>query len=315
MKFALFSIITGTTWDAVRRLWEHGDRTGWDAACLSDHFMPNTADRLGDTLECWTTLASLATVVHRMRVGTIVAGNTYRHPAVLAKMAANVDVVTGGRLICGMGAGWQENEHQAYGLPFYTVGERLARLDEACQVLKLLWTREKATFAGRYYPLSDAPCMPKPVQQPHPELMIGGGGERVTLRIAAQHADHWNVWGGPAALAHKIAVLEEHCGRVGRDPKRITRSANMVVRLTDDRAEAEWLIAEVMKRFNRTEEQARDLTLVGSVAEVQDKVARLGEVGVDVLFVSSTFLPEDPRRLLDRVIGEVAPAFRTDRGR
>ena len=277
--------------------------------------MPNTADRLGDTLECWTTLASLATVVHRMRVGTIVAGNTYRHPAVLAKMAANVDVVTGGRLICGMGAGWQENEHQAYGLPFYTVGERLARLDEACQVLKLLWTREKATFAGRYYPLSDAPCMPKPVQQPHPELMIGGGGERVTLRIAAQHADHWNVWGGPAALAHKIAVLEEHCARVGRDPKQITRSANMVVRLTDDRAEAERLIAEVMTRFNRTEEQARDLTLVGSVAEVQDKVARLGEVGVDVLFVSSTFLPEDPRRLLDRVIGEVAPAFRTDRGR
>ena len=182
-------------------------------------------------------------------------------------------------------------------------------------MLKLLWTREKATFAGRYYPLSDAPCMPKPVQQPHPELMIGGGGERVTLRIAAQHADHWNVWGGPAALAHKIAVLEEHCGRVGRDPKQITRSANMVVRLTDDRAEAERLIAEVMKRFNRTEEQARDLTLVGSVAEVQDKVARLGEVGVDVLFVSSTFLPEDPRRLLDRVIGEVAPAFRTDRGR
>ena len=182
-------------------------------------------------------------------------------------------------------------------------------------MLKLLWTREKATFAGRYYPLSDAPCMPKPVQQPHPELMIGGGGERVTLRIAAQHADHWNVWGGPAALAHKIAVLEEHCARVGRDPKRITRSANMVVRLTDDRAEAEWLIAEVMKRFNRTEEQARDLTLVGSVAEVQDKVARLGEVGVDVLFVSSTFLPEDPRRLLDRVIGEVAPAFRTDRAR
>ena len=182
-------------------------------------------------------------------------------------------------------------------------------------MLKLLWTREKATFAGRYYPLSDAPCMPKPVQQPHPELMIGGGGERVTLRIAAQHADHWNVWGGPAALAHKIAVLEEHCGRVGRDPKQITRSANMVVRLTDDRAEAERLIAEVMKRFNRTEEQARDLTLVGSVAEVQDKVARLGEVGVDVLFVSSAFLPEDPRGLLDRVIGEVAPAFRTDRAR
>ena len=310
MKFALFSIITGPTWDTVRRFWEHGDRTGWDAACLSDHFMPNTADRLGDTLECWTTLASLATVVHRMRVGTIVAGNTYRHPAVLAKMAANVDVVTGGRLICGIGAGWQENEHQAYGLPFYTVGERLARLDEACQVLKLLWTQEKATFEGRYYQLADAPCMPKPVQQPYPELMIGGGGEKVTLKIAAKHADHWNVWGGPAMLAHKIAILEEHCARVGRDPRSIVRSANMVVRITDDRAEAEQLVGQVMKRFNRPEDQARDLMLVGSVAEVQDKLARLRDVGVDVLFVPSVFLPEDPRPLLDRVIGEVAPAFR-----
>jgi alkanesulfonate monooxygenase SsuD/methylene tetrahydromethanopterin reductase-like flavin-dependent oxidoreductase (luciferase family) len=246
-----------------------------------------------------------------MRVGTIVAGNTYRHPAVLAKMAANVDVVTGGRLICGIGAGWQENEHQAYGLPFYTVGERLARLDEACQVLKLLWTQDKATFEGRYYQLADAPCMPKPVQQPHPELMIGGGGEKVTLKIAAKHADHWNVWGGPVMLAHKIAILEEHCARAGRDPRSIVRSANMVVRITDDRAEAEQLVGPVMKRFNRTEEQARDLMLVGSVAEVQDKLARLRDVGVDVLFVPSVFWPEDPRPLLDRVIGEVAPAFRS----
>src|SRR5262249_54900778 len=115
MRFMFFSIITNATWSAVRRLWEHLDRTGWDGACLSDHFMPTTPARSGDTLECWTTLASLATVVPRMRLGTLVAGNTYRHPAVLAKMAANVDVVTGGRLICGIGAGWQENEHAAYG--------------------------------------------------------------------------------------------------------------------------------------------------------------------------------------------------------
>jgi F420-dependent oxidoreductase-like protein len=313
VKFALFSIITGPTWGTVRRFWEHGDRTGWDAACLSDHFMPNTPDRVGDTLECWTTLASLATVVHRMRVGTIVAGNTYRHPAVLAKMAANVDVVTGGRLICGIGAGWQENEHQAYGLPFYTVGERLARLDEACQVLKLLWTEEKATFEGRYYRLSDAPCMPKPIQRPYPELMIGGGGEKVTLKIAAKHADHWNVWGGPAMLAHKIAILEEHCARVGRDPRAISRSANMIVRITEDRAEVDQLLGQVMKRFNRPEDQARDLMLVGSVAQVQDKLARLRDVGVDVLFVPSALLPDDPRPLLDQFIGEVAPPFRDGR--
>src|SRR5262249_12955682 len=193
MRFMFFSIIYDATWPAVRRLWEHLDRTGWDGACLSDHFMPNTPARSGDTLECWTTLASLATAVPRMRVGTLVAGNTYRHPAVLAKMAANVDVVTGGRLICGIGAGWQENEHAAYGLPFYTVGERLARLDEACEVLKRLWTQPRAAFEGRYYQLQDAPLEPKPVQKPYPELMIGGGGEKVTLRIAARHADHRDV--------------------------------------------------------------------------------------------------------------------------
>ncbi len=113
MRFALFSIITHETWDALLRAWRHADATGWDAACVTDHFMPNTPDRGGDTLECWTTLASLAVLVPRMRVGTIVSGNTYRHPAVLAKMAANVDVVSGGRLICRIGAGWKEHEHQA----------------------------------------------------------------------------------------------------------------------------------------------------------------------------------------------------------
>jgi F420-dependent oxidoreductase-like protein len=310
MRFMLFSIITNATWAAVRHLWEHVDRTGWDGACLSDHFMPNTPDRVGETLECWTTLASLATVVPRMRIGTLVAGNTYRHPAVLAKMAANVDVVTGGRLICGIGAGWQENEHVAYGLPFYTVGERLARLDEACEVLKLLWTRERASFAGRYYQLSDAPLAPKPVQQPHPELMIGGGGEKVTLRIAAQHADHWNVWGGPETLARKIRILDEHCARIGRAPRAIVRSANLVLRITDDRAEADRVVRQVMERFGRTEAEARDWTLVGSVAEIQDKLARLREVGVDVVFVPSILLPEDPRPLLDRFIAEVTPALR-----
>ena len=311
MRFALFSIITHASWDDLHRLWQHVDRTGWDAGCVSDHFTPNTADRAGDTLECWTTLASLGVLVPRMRVGTIVSGNTYRHPAVLAKMAANIDVVTGGRLICGMGAGWQENEHEAYGLPFYTVGERLARLDEACQVLKLLWTESKANFEGRYYRLSDAPCEPKPVQRPYPELMIGGGGEKVTLRVAAKHADHWNVWGGPTTLAHKGRILDEHCARVGRDPKAIRRSANMVLRITEDRADIEHLTRQVMQRFNRTEEAARDLMLAGSVGEVRDKLTRLGEAGVDTLFVPSVFLPEDPRSLLDRFIGEVAPAYRT----
>src|SRR5688572_20041175 len=189
MRFGLFTSLTNSSWPSVLGLWRHAEATGWDAACVTDHFMPNTPDRVGDSLECWTTLAALGALVPRLRVGTIVVGNTYRHPAVVAKMAATVDVISGGRLLFGIGAGWQQNEHEAYGIPFGTVGERLARLDEACQVIKLLWTQPKTTFQGRFYQLADAPLMPKPVQQPHPELMIGGGGEKIMLRLVARHAD------------------------------------------------------------------------------------------------------------------------------
>jgi F420-dependent oxidoreductase-like protein len=310
MRFGLFTGLYSATWNAVADLWRHAAATGWDAACVTDHFMPNTPERAGDTMECWTTLSALAALVPRLRVGTIVSGNTYRHPAVLAKMAAQVDHIAGGRLICGIGAAWQQNEHEAYGIPFYTVAERLARLDEACQVLKALWTQERTTFKGRYYQLSDAPLEPKPVQRPYPELMIGGGGEKVTLRIAARHADHWNVWGGPLTLARKNAILDGHCREAGRDPKAITRSANMALLITDDRGEADRLRAALAKRFNMPEALARDTALAGSVGEIRDTLGRLAEAGVGMLWIPTMFLPRDPRPLLDRFMQEIAPHAR-----
>jgi F420-dependent oxidoreductase-like protein len=309
MRFAIFTGLGGG-WPEILALWRHLDATGWDAACVTDHFMPNTRDRVGDTLECWTTLASLAALTSRLRVGTIVSGNTYRHPAVLAKMAANVDIVSGGRLICGMGAGWQENEHRAYGIPFHTMRERLQMLDEACAVLRSLWTNDRTTFAGCHYQLEDAPLMPKPVQRPHPELMIGGGGEKVTLRIAATHADHWNVWGGPQILARKGRILEEHCAAVGRDPRTILRSANMVLALSDDRTEVEAVRTAFMRRMGRDDATADDTLLGGSPAQVRDKLAVLAEAGVGMLFLPTMFFPRDPRPLLDRFMSEVAPALR-----
>ncbi len=245
-----------------------------------------------------------------MRVGTIVSGNTYRHPALLAKMATNVDIISRGRLICGIGAGWQENEHRAYGMEFYTTGERLKRLDEACRVLKALWTETRANYKGAFYQLEDAPLMPKPVQKPHPELMIGGGGEKVTLRIAAQHADHWNVWGGPETLTHKGRILDEHCARVGRDPKRILRSAVMVLGFADDRAGVERIQQAYMKRMGADEAKARDTVLAGSVSEIRDKLGRLQAAGVGMLFVPTFLLPADRYRTLDRFMAEIAPAFR-----
>ena len=309
MRFAIFTGLGLTTWDAVRELWVHVDRSGWDAACVTDHFMPNTPEKVGDVMECWTTLAALAPLVSRMRIGTIVAGNTYRHPAVLAKMAAQVDIISGGRLICGLGAAWQQNEHDAYGIPFYTVQERLARLDEACQVLKALWTQDRSTFKGRYYQLADAPLAPKPVQRPHPELMIGGGGEKVTLKIVARHADHWNVWGGPDVLARKGALLDGYCTAAGRDPKSITRSANMALLFSEDRAEMDKLYTALTKRFGMAEAVARDTMLAGSAGEIRDKLGRLRETGVGMLFVPTLFM-KDPRPALDRFMKEIAPQFR-----
>lgn len=310
MRFGLFTGLTGSSWPDVLALWRRADEAGWDAACVTDHFMPNTPDRMGDTLECWTALAALAQATTRLRVGTIVSGNTYRHPAVLAKMAVTLDHISGGRLICGLGAAWQENEHAAYGIPFYTVAERLARLDEACQVLKALWTQPKTTFAGRYYRLEDAPCMPRPVQQPHPELMIGGGGEKVTLRITARHADHWNVWGGPHTLAAKGRILDEHCATIGRDPRTILRSANMALVISDDEADVEKVRRLYMARFGADEAKARDTVLGGSPAAIRDTVGRLAKAGVGMLFIPTMFLPRDGGRTLDRFIGEIAPALR-----
>ncbi len=310
MRFAIFSSMGNTTWDDVVALWRHAEQTGWDAACVTDHFMPNTPDRLGDMLESWTTLSALAALTKRMRVGTIVSGNTYRHPTVLAKMAAQVDIISGGRLICGIGAGWQENEHVAYGVPFYTVGERLKRLDEACQILTMLWAQERSTFKGRYYQLDDAPLMPKPVQKPRPELMIGGGGEKITLKIVARWADHWNVWGGPDILAKKGKILDGYCADVGRDPKAIVRSAVMVPVVSEDRAQIDKMEQVFMTRMSRDEASAKDTLLAGSVAQIQDKLGRASEAGVGMVFIPTMFLGKDYRPLLDTLIEKVAPALR-----
>jgi F420-dependent oxidoreductase-like protein len=311
MRFGLFTSMGAQTWSGVLDLWRQLESTGWDIASVTDHFMPNTKEREGAMLESWSTLSALAALVPRMRVGTIVLGNTYRHPAVVAKMAAQVDIISGGRLILGLGAGWQENEHAAYGIPFYTMRERLERLEESCQVMRSLWTKARSDFQGKYYQLSDAPLDPKPVQTPHPELMIGGGGERVTLRIVARHADHWNVWGGPKVLAKKGAVLDEHCRAVGRDPKTITRSVNMALHITDKKEDVDRLADTIATRMGRHAEDARDTCLAGTPEQIREQLQQLRAAGAGVVFIPSLFRPlPDLRRDLDRFIAEIAPAFR-----
>ncbi|MBM3225717.1 MAG: LLM class flavin-dependent oxidoreductase, partial [Candidatus Tectomicrobia bacterium] len=171
------------------------------------------------------------------------------------------------------------------------------------------WTQPSTTFHGKYYQLTDAPLFPKPIQQPHPELLIGGGGEQKTLRIVARYANHWNVWGGPETLRRKSAVLAKHCTALGRDPAEIVHSANMPTMISTDPADRERLVRGLMQRFGRSEEEARDTVLVGSVAEMQDKLGLMQAAGVQEIFVP-TFLPAWRLEHLDRFMTEVAPALR-----
>jgi F420-dependent oxidoreductase-like protein len=235
VRFGIKTAPQHTTYEAIVRVWQEADETPvMEHAWVFDHFMPLGNDPTGPCLEGWTLLAALAALTRRLRVGVMVTGNTYRHPAVLANMAATVDILSHGRLDFGIGAGWNELEHTAYGIPLYAPGERLARLAEACEVIRRLWTQTVSDFDGRYYQLTGARCEPKPVQRPHPPFVIGGSGERKTLRITAEYADIWNFVGGPVDLfRHKNAVLDSHCAEVGRDPASIARSVQLPVDYAD----------------------------------------------------------------------------------
>jgi len=279
------------SWTDLLEICCHAEAGGWDGLWYADHFMPAGRDNSGPTHESWTFVSALAASVPRVRIGHLVNGNTYRHPAVLAKMATGADHVSGGRFVLGLGAGWQENEHRAYGIPFFTLRERLERLEEACQIVNGLLRNERTTFEGQYYQLDDAPCNPKPLGSPLP-LMVGGGGEKVTMRIAAQYADEWNVWGTPEVMEHKLRVLDAHCTDLGRDPRAVQRSAAAAVDFGD-------------------EDQPRlplPAVIGGDVDALRRSVARYAELGLDELIVPDFNLGlrvADRKRLMDRFMNEV----------
>ncbi len=220
-----------TTYEAMLGVWKEADATPvFEHAWLFDHFAPIFSDVDGPCLEGWTLLAAYAAQTTRIRVGLMVTGNTYRHPAVLAKIAATIDVISNGRLDLGIGAGWNEYEHTSMGIPLYAPGERIRRFGEACEIIKRLFTQHLTDFDGRYYQLKEARCEPKPVQKPYPPFVIGGGGEQLTLRVVARYADVWNFAGGPVEnFKHKIEVLRQHCADVGRDPAAIELSVQVGV--------------------------------------------------------------------------------------
>ena len=217
----------------VEDFWRSADELGFHAIWNYDHFY-GLVDPSGFTLEGWTTLAAMATRTERARVGCMVTGVTYRHPAVLANMAVSVDHISGGRLEFGIGAAWHEPEHAGYGMEFPSAGTRVAMLDEALDVIKLLWTEEVASYEGRFFRLSEARCIPKPVQQPHPPIVVGGSKPKM-LRVIAKHADEWNTPGQtPEEWTAQNATLDAACAEVGRGPKAIRRSVQLFLHPTQE---------------------------------------------------------------------------------
>lgn len=298
MRFSYWPMPT-QSFQEMKTLGEHVAQTGWDGMWFADHFMPNAEDTSTPWPEAWTTLSALAAIIPGIRMGTLVSGNTYRHPAVLAKMAATVDQLSGGRLVLGLGSGWQQNEHEQYGIPFYTINGRLHRLEEACQVIRALFAEEKANFQGKYYQLNDASLEPKPQHVP---LLIGGGGEKLTLKITAKYADEWNVWGTVDTMIHKMSVLDKHCEDVGRDPSEIQRSAVALMFLSADES-----------YIKKVKEGASGQTIIaGNVNEVRDTVAAYQEAGVDELIVPDFTMGRGQQKLdtLDTFINDVAPVVR-----
>ena len=265
----------------------HADRTGWDGVYVADHFMGDGGGfgpAEAPTLEATAVLAALATATSRVRLGPLVLSTTYRHPAVLAKWAATVDHLSGGRLVLGVGAGWQQNEHDQYGIALPGRRDRVDRFDESCTVLNALLRHGRTTFDGRWFHLDDALCEPKPLQDPLP-LLVGGKGDRM-LGVVARHADEWNLWGLPPWIADRSAVLARRCEEAGRDPDGIRRSTQALILPTDDDAAARGFLARVAPRA----------AVAGPWSLIVDTVGEWAAAGVDELIVPDTPLGRGAER-------------------
>ncbi|MBO0779165.1 MAG: TIGR03560 family F420-dependent LLM class oxidoreductase [Ktedonobacteraceae bacterium] len=241
LSFGIKTVQQRTTYEEILRIWKEADSIpSIEHAWLFDHLMPLGSDfpsplggdTTGPCLEGWSLLAAYAAVTKRMRLGLMVTSNTYRHPAMLANIGATVDIISGGRMDFGIGAGWNDTEHHAYRFPLYAPGERIRRLGEACEIIKRMWTETAPSFEGTYYQINDAYCEPKPMQKPHPPFVIGGAGEKLTLRIVAQYATIWNFVGSIESFQWKGALLDKYCTAIGRDPQTIQRSIQVLVNPT-----------------------------------------------------------------------------------
>ncbi len=284
------------------------EQLGYDSFWLNDHFIPILGDKDRPHLESWIVLAALAPQTERIRLGILVTGNTYRHPAVLAKMATTVDQISRGRLDFGIGAGWEEFEHTAYGIPFYTAKERAERLGEALEVITRLWRDDHPSYDGTYYDLAKAPFAPKPVQRPHPPIVVGGQGKQWIMPIVARYADEWNVPVGitPEGMQERLVFLRQECQRIGRTP--CVSGVSVFLPLANITAIP--LAGAVTRLGARVlyDERAAISVLAGSASEITEKIRTFTDAGADHVIITTR--PAINHDLMRRFATEIMPAFR-----
>jgi F420-dependent oxidoreductase-like protein len=249
-RFGILLPQAGVSYKTLCKTALASEALGFHSLWLEDHFFPWVGDASQDYYECWTTLSAIAAKTHTIRLGTLCTCQSYRNPALLAKMASTVDHISGGRLELGIGAGWYQADYESYGYSFPPISVRARQLREAIQVLKVLWTEDPATFSGEFYSVKNARLHPKPLQKPHPPIWVGVGGERYTLKVAAELADGWN-YGTltPEAFRKKWEVLEGHCRAIGRDPKGIRRSLEIFIFLDEEERLARKAASEYERRY------------------------------------------------------------------
>jgi F420-dependent oxidoreductase-like protein len=287
-NFTFSGVPDSEMFEHVAELAVAGEESGFDSVWVMDHFwqLPPLGGPTQPMLEGYTLLGGLAARTRRVKLGTLVTGVTYRNPALLAKMVSTLDIVSGGRAILGIGAAWYEEEHDGLGFDFPPAGERLDRLEEALQICRAMFTEEAPSFTGKHYRIEKALNVPRPVQTGGPQIMVGGSGEKRTLRLAAQYADMCNVHGSPDTVGRLLGVLERHCADVGRDPAEITKTRLASLFLSSSPEEAEQTTgflrdaagAEFEERFN-----------VGEPAAVVDQVTALVDAGLDGLIFNMPF--------------------------
>ncbi|MGV9712456.1 LLM class F420-dependent oxidoreductase [Gordonia sp. NPDC003424] len=327
MRFGLFipqgwrldltGIAPADQWSVMSSLASAADDTGWDSIWVYDHFhtVPMPTDEA--THEAWTLVSAFAATTSRVDIGQMCTAMSYRNPMYLAKVAATADLISGGRVQMGIGGGWYEHEWRAYGYGFPSAGVRLGRLDEGVQIMKQAWETGRATLAGKHYQVDDAICAPQPAAGRIP-LWIAGGGERKTLRIAAQYADYTNFDGTPDGFAHKSSVLQQHCADLGRDFDTIVRSANYNVVLGETEADVERQLVALETRLASFVDPAaakasmgafRGMPAVGTPTQVIENLTTLAAAGMSYGIFYFPDIAHD-RSGLDLFAREVMPALR-----